>query len=176
MSSPPPILDQIRLLIAEEMASYEGPLREKMTEEDLELATFLPSRYSDLKISDTPFSGARYVSVADGNCYHLYGVSKQNDALVALRFAPLNQWRRRSGGRGQAVLITAEGWIEARLVIYQIASPKMTLQDGLLTHIGERSGRMFIDMYCRAIIRHWLEKFHDWFLPNSTLLRKGYHK
>lgn len=176
MSSPQPILDQIRLLISEEMASYEGSPFKNMTQEDLELAAFLPSRYSDFKISDNPFAGARYVSVADGNCYHLYGVSKQNDSLVALRFAPVNQWLRRSRRRGQAVLISAEGWIEARMVIYQITSPKMTLKDGLLTHIGERSGRMYVDMYFRAMIRHWREKFRDWFFTSPAFLRKGYHK
>lgn len=151
------VYEEIHALIAEALSELNGQGYNPLDLVDLNTAAFAPSRLTNgFRVSDYPFPGARYLSVVDGHCYHVVGLTPDKSSVLAYRFGVRGQWIGRK--TGIAVAISPEGWIHARLVLYQINTVGMKLERGVIQHFGPDVSQLHISVHIKAILQHFKER------------------
>lgn len=151
------VYEEIHSLIAEALSRLSGQGYNPLDLVDLNTAAFAPSRLTNgFKVSDYPFPGARYLSVVDGHCYHVVGLTPDKSSVLAYRFGVRGQWIGRR--TGMAVAISPEGWVGARLVLYQINTVGMKLERGVIQHFGPDVSQLHVSVHIKAIVQHLKER------------------
>lgn len=151
------VYEEIHSLIAEALSKLSGQGYSPLDLVDLNTAAFAPSRLTNgFLVSDFPFPGARYFSIVDGHCYHIVGLTPDKSAVLAYRFSVRGQWIGRR--TGIAVSISPEGWVAARLVLYQINTVGMKLERGVIQQFGSDVSQLHLSVHLKAIFQHFKER------------------
>jgi hypothetical protein len=129
---------------------------------DRNLLQMIPSRFGQPQFltSDKPFLQARYVSVTDGYCYHLYGEASDPHGLIAWRYSPW-RWLFRRWPAGDAVVISPDAYLDLRLVLFAHQAPQMRVSAGELQHLGQLVFKVEPMWACRALWAHWLKRMRQ---------------
>lgn len=113
----------------------------RVSQLELAIGTFAPSWIlKGARISDYPFVEGRYVSLTDGHVYMVHGGMHDREAVLAYR---LGFWRSCFTHRGgEAVALTAEGWLAHVMHVYSLNHASFQIDGGAIDHIdGERTTR-----------------------------------
>lgn len=112
------IFHKVRARIAE---ALQRPGLKVRSASSLEMAigTFAPSELIlDFAMSDYPFIGSRYVSIADGSVYIVAGSTEGGHQIMAYRLGFLQSCLSHRGGI--AVGISEDGWMEANMIMFSL--------------------------------------------------------
>ena len=148
------IFNVIRARIAERLQA-PGLKVARVSQLELSAGTFAPSWIlNGARISDYPFVEGRYVSLADGHVYIVYGGMTDREAVLAYR---LGFWRSIFTTRGgDAVAIREDGWLDAVMHVYSLNHASFQLSGGMIDEIdGERTTRRaYLDRKAQAYFRY----------------------
>lgn len=169
IQGPQRIFTAIRGRIAEKLQAPDLKVKPASPEE-LAIGTFAPSVITDgARISDYPFVEARYVSLADGHVYIVYGGTDDGEAVVAYQLGFLQSIFTLKGG--EAVAITADGWIDAVMHVYSLKHASFQMINGEVENINGSYTirRSYPGWKLRAYLRYLNDNLPIWVAAKQAL-------
>ena len=129
------IFRQLRQRIAEELKA-DGLDVKPVSQLELAIGTFVPSEIvAGFGISDYPFIGARYVSIRDSHIYIVAGSTDDGSEVLAYRLGYLQSTLSVRGGH--AVGISADGWMQSRMILYSLQHAHFGMADGVIQSVND---------------------------------------